>query len=156
MRQSSRRDHAPVSATPGGPAAPAGECRYPLRSSLIVAHNKPQMRAATMIQASTGERIKKTFTLRRPREGSHGSAEFLLAPGQFESDRHRDMGRMERFREQCKGKVEGAYGFATSPTGINILKCSLAYILGSLATFVPPISGLLGRNDGKHMVATGK
>jgi gas vesicle protein len=37
---------------------------------------------------------------------------------------------------------------------MNILKCSIAYILGSLATFVPQIAGLLGRNDGKHMVAT--
>lgn len=35
-----------------------------------------------------------------------------------------------------------------------MLKCSLAYVLGSLATFVPPIAGLLGKNDGKHMVAT--
>jgi hypothetical protein len=46
------------------------------------------------------------------------------------------------------------YAFWTSRTGIGILKCSVAYVLGSLATFVPPISSLLGRNDGKHMVAT--
>ena len=109
-----------------------------------------------MIQASTGERIKKTFTLRRPRETPEGSTEFLLAPGQFDPDRHRDMSRIERFQEQCKDKMQAAYRLATSPTGVSILKCSLAYILGSLATFVPPISGLLGRNDGKHMVATGK
>ncbi|KAJ4303787.1 hypothetical protein N0V90_002688 [Kalmusia sp. IMI 367209] len=107
-----------------------------------------------MIQASTGERIKRTFTLRRARTRSHGSSEFLLAPGQSDPDRHRDMGRIEAFAARCKGKVREAHAFATSPTGINILKCSLAYILGSLATFVPPISGLLGRNDGKHMVAT--
>jgi hypothetical protein len=50
--------------------------------------------------------------------------------------------------------TNGAYAFVVSPLGINILKCSLAYVLGSLATFVPPISGLLGKNDGKHMVAT--
>lgn len=68
--------------------------------------------------------------------------------------RDRRMGRMETFKEDCKDKAKGAYAFATSTTGINILKCSLAYILGSLATFVPQISGLLGRNDGKHMVAT--
>jgi hypothetical protein len=109
-----------------------------------------------MIQASTGERIKKTFTLRRPRARSHGSTEFLLAPSQSDSDRYRDMGKLQRFCEQCKGKAQGAYRFATSPTGISILKCSLAYILGSLATFVPLISGLLGRNDGKHMVATSR
>ena len=115
-----------------------------------------QLRAATMIQASTGERIKKTFTLRRPRPRSQGSTEFLLAPGQFDADRHRELGRMEMWKERCKGNLRGAYTFATSPTGINILKCSLAYVLGSLATFVPPISGLLGRNDGKHMVATSR
>ena len=35
-----------------------------------------------------------------------------------------------------------------------MLKCSIAYLLGSLATFVPAIAGLLGPQDGKHMVAT--
>ena len=108
-----------------------------------------------MVQASTGERIKKTFTLRRQRARSHGSTEFLLAPGQFDPARHREVGRMEAVKERCKAQIRQSYAFVTSPTGINILKCSLAYVLGSLATFVPPISGLLGRNDGKHMVATG-
>jgi hypothetical protein len=41
-----------------------------------------------------------------------------------------------------------------SETGLGVLKCSFAYVLGSLATFVPPISSLLGQQDGKHMVAT--
>ncbi|KAG0633708.1 Fusaric acid resistance protein-like-domain-containing protein [Tuber brumale] len=36
----------------------------------------------------------------------------------------------------------------------RVIKCSLAYWVGSLATFVPAISALLGRYDGKHMVAT--
>ena len=35
-----------------------------------------------------------------------------------------------------------------------MLKCSLAYFLGSLATFVPAIASMLGKQDGKHMVAT--
>ena len=42
----------------------------------------------------------------------------------------------------------------TSKTGIGILKCSIAYLLGSMATFVPAIAAWLGKNDGKHMVAT--
>ena len=41
-----------------------------------------------------------------------------------------------------------------SNTGRGVLKCSVAYLLGSLATFVPAISALLGQQDGKHMVAT--
>lgn len=36
----------------------------------------------------------------------------------------------------------------------GILKCSLAYLLGSMATFLPPIANFLGHQDGKHMVAT--
>ncbi|KAF3923347.1 hypothetical protein ABW21_db0204131 [Orbilia brochopaga] len=36
----------------------------------------------------------------------------------------------------------------------SVLKCSLAYLCGSLATYIPFIAALFGRNDGKHMVAT--
>jgi hypothetical protein len=42
----------------------------------------------------------------------------------------------------------------SSPNGQAVLKCSLAYVLGSLATLVAPIAGILGHNDGKHVVAT--
>lgn len=109
-----------------------------------------------MVQASTGERIKKTFTLRRARARSFSSSEFLLAPGESDPDRYKDMGMVEGFLAKSKGKLLEAHAFATSPTGINILKCSLAYILGSLATFVPLLSNFLGKNDGKHVVATGE
>lgn len=44
--------------------------------------------------------------------------------------------------------------FIVSEPGIGILKCGLAYLLGSLATFIPAISTFLGHQDGKHMVAT--
>lgn len=35
-----------------------------------------------------------------------------------------------------------------------MLKCSLAYLLGTMATFVPFLSSMLGQQDGKHTVAT--
>lgn len=41
-----------------------------------------------------------------------------------------------------------------SDTGKGIFKCALAYLLGSLATFVPQLSHLFGRQSSKHMVAT--
>ncbi|KAF2012023.1 hypothetical protein BU24DRAFT_425842 [Aaosphaeria arxii CBS 175.79] len=116
---------------------------------------RPSLRTATMVIPRTGERVKKAFTLRRARPSSSESTEFLLAPGNHsDPNRHRELGKIDRCKEYCKSKARRGYKYATSPVGINILKCSLAYILGSLATFVPPISGLLGRNDGKHMVAT--
>lgn len=53
--------------------------------------------------------------------------------------------------------VESAKGFweyLKTPSAKGILKCSLAYLLGSMATFLPPIANFLGHQDGKHMVAT--
>lgn len=108
-----------------------------------------------MIQPKTGERIKKAFTLRiRPAPRTTESSEFLLAPGEFDPTRHQEIGRREWLEEYCKYKYRQAYTYWRSPTGIGILKCSLAYILGSLATFVPFIAGILGKSDGKHIVAT--
>lgn len=107
-----------------------------------------------MIQPKTGERVRKTFTLRRSIHRSTESSEFLLAPGQFDPDRHQELGTVDRWKETVKLKCHQAWTYATSPVGTGILKCSLAYILGSLATFVPFIAALLGKNDGKHIVAT--
>lgn len=50
----------------------------------------------------------------------------------------------------CSNVIE----FATSELGQGVLKCSLAYLLGSLATFLPFIARFLGHQDGKHVVAT--
>ncbi|EOA84863.1 uncharacterized protein SETTUDRAFT_32103 [Exserohilum turcica Et28A] len=107
-----------------------------------------------MIQPRTGERVKRAFTLRRSRHRRTRSTEILLAPGQFETERYREMGRAERLREAFKRRLREAHAYATSPAGVGILKCSIAYVLGSLATLVPAIAALLGRNDGKHIVAT--
>ncbi|KAG5978013.1 hypothetical protein E4U55_006413 [Claviceps digitariae] len=41
-----------------------------------------------------------------------------------------------------------------SVRGRGVLKCTFAYTLASLATFVGPLSDFLGRPDGKHVVAT--
>jgi gas vesicle protein len=107
-----------------------------------------------MLDPRTGERVKKHFTLRRSAHRPSESSEFLLAPGEYDPRRHEELGRIERWKEICAYRLRQAYAFWCSDTGIGILKCSLAYILGSLATFVPVIAGLLGRNDGKHIVAT--
>lgn len=36
----------------------------------------------------------------------------------------------------------------------GVMKCTLAYLLGSMGTFFPPLSGYLGHRDGKHITAT--
>jgi hypothetical protein len=47
-----------------------------------------------------------------------------------------------------------ALRWLNSPVGHGVLKCTLAYTLGSLATFWSPLSEFLGHPDGKHVVAT--
>jgi hypothetical protein len=61
------------------------------------------------------------------------------------------------FRAAVDNSVQSAkdfWAYLKTPTSKGILKCSLAYLLGSLATFLPPIANFLGHQDGKHVVAT--
>ncbi|KAF2083558.1 hypothetical protein K490DRAFT_76468 [Saccharata proteae CBS 121410] len=111
------------------------------------------LRNATFILPRTGERVRRAFTLRGPsndaeEEDPDDSTPLLGSP----SGTHR--GRLASIWDGTKDKGRSAYAFATSKTGQGMLKCSLAYLLGSMATFVPPIAAFLGKNDGKHMVAT--
>jgi hypothetical protein len=41
-----------------------------------------------------------------------------------------------------------------TPIAKGILKCSFAYLLGSMGTLLPPLARFLGVQDGKHVVAT--
>ena len=61
---------------------------------------------------------------------------------------------LTRLSEATKDRMIQAWMFAKSKTGRGVIKCSIAYLIGSMATFVPVIAGLLGKQDGKHMVAT--
>lgn len=60
----------------------------------------------------------------------------------------------QRVWARVKDKSIAAWTFANSATGRGIFKCSVAYLLGSMATFIPAIANSLGQQDGKHMVAT--
>ncbi len=63
-------------------------------------------------------------------------------------------GTLRRIEDGGKDGARRLWSFATSNTGQGVLKCSLAYFLGSLATFLTPVAAFLGQQDGKHMVAT--
>jgi hypothetical protein len=108
-----------------------------------------------LILPKTGERIKKAFTLRYARTVSpEGDNEDDREPLLTRSNSFRPSKRRNALVELVTSFGKHQHDFWTSKTGIGIVKCSIAYTIGSLATFVPSISELLGRNDGKHMVAT--
>lgn len=67
---------------------------------------------------------------------------------------HEDSTIGSGFMTRLYQMIDSTIQFWASNTGQGILKCSIAYLLGSLATFVPFISAFLGKQDGKHVVAT--
>ncbi|KAI9710519.1 MAG: hypothetical protein M1820_002655 [Bogoriella megaspora] len=117
---------------------------------------RTNLRPATLILARTGERVKRNFTLRTPglldgRGSSYFEREPLLRRRSSILDHG---GLVEKIQLRTRELTKKSYDFATSKTGIGIFKCSIAYLLGSMATFVPAIAAMLGPNHGKHMVAT--
>ncbi|KAF2835168.1 hypothetical protein M501DRAFT_465905 [Patellaria atrata CBS 101060] len=116
---------------------------------------RPGLRNATLILPRTGERVKRAFTLR----GSIENVEDVDQDDEetpllgWDSDAQ-DKSLYQRGKGRMKKELNRICNFATSTTGFNIFKCSIAYFLGSMATFVPAIAATLGQNDGKHMVAT--
>ncbi|KAI5290390.1 hypothetical protein KEM54_001675 [Ascosphaera aggregata] len=64
-----------------------------------------------------------------------------------------------RVAKVCSRKIHSWYSktcqFFSSETGKGVLKCSLAYLLGSMATFIEPVAWWIGSGqDTKHTVAT--
>jgi hypothetical protein len=111
-----------------------------------------QLRQATLILPKTGERVRRSFTLRSTLDNGDLDASTPL------------LGRRRALLRSTAGEDSGlalarllwnkVHAAVTSSAGRGVLKCSMAYLLASLATFVPVISDLLGRSDGKHVVAT--
>lgn len=89
-----------------------------------------------------------------PKANDSGSASEQTALLRQRSSQQRELGLWGRALENGKLLAGEAWSFLNSRTGRGILKCSLAYLLGSLATFVPFLASILGQQDGKHMVAT--
>ncbi|KAF1985788.1 hypothetical protein K402DRAFT_333628 [Aulographum hederae CBS 113979] len=107
-----------------------------------------------MILPRTGERVKRAFTLRNRSSASEDDFRTPLLRRRSTQRTISHLSTRARVKKYAKDKLIETWNFAKSRTGQGIIKCSIAYVLGSLATFVMPISGLLGKSDGKHVVAT--
>ncbi|KAJ5585374.1 Transcriptional coactivator SAGA-type complex Ada1/Tada1 [Penicillium hispanicum] len=118
---------------------------------------RPSLRQATFVLPQTGQRLKGLVSLRSSTRRSRASSsdendeQRGLISGEIEADHEEATAQLSA---QARKLWAWLYQFLTSEHGIGILKCSLAYLLGSLATFIPAISTFLGHQEGKHMVAT--
>ncbi|OAA37210.1 60S ribosomal protein L19 [Metarhizium rileyi] len=112
---------------------------------------RSKLRNGTFVIPSTGERSRRQFTLRT-------SSSILSGSSGRRMERASSMGQASygiRWSAQlAKNKTMSAWQWLNSRDGHRVLKCTLAYLLGSTATFWSPLSDFLGHRDGKHIVAT--
>ncbi|KAL6714706.1 hypothetical protein ACLMJK_008131 [Lecanora helva] len=124
-------------------------------SPIISNYQRPKLRQATLILPKTGRRVKRNVTFGGP-PGANGneSADELSPLLRRKPTETQDSSILGRWMVTLSIYMHDVWTFANSKTGKGVFKCSIAYLLGSLATFVLPVAALLGQQDGKHMVAT--
>jgi hypothetical protein len=120
--------------------------------------DEQKLRNGTFIIPGTGERVKRQITLRNP-ANFDGSNSFSNGSGDpvLPTRRPSYYSRASTFRTALDKSIDASKEFWVwlhTPTAKGILKCSLAYLLGSMGTFLPPLASFLGHQDGKHLVAT--
>ncbi|WEW57960.1 hypothetical protein PRK78_003427 [Emydomyces testavorans] len=124
------------------PASPATQPAWQPR------FRRPQLRHASVIIPRTGQRVRGSAALHATQDSPNDQTPLLLRSSSPLRPPENKWAKRARVV-----KTDFSTFFA-SETGKGVLKCSLAYLLGTLATFVPPIAALLGQQDGKHTVAT--
>ncbi|KAG5926287.1 hypothetical protein E4U53_003115, partial [Claviceps sorghi] len=108
------------------------------------------MRNSTFVIPSTGERSRRQFTLRTSSSVSSGTSDRL----QRQSSMGQATDRIRSTAQAMTDRFKSLWLWLNSRDGRQVLKCTLAYLLGSTATFWPVLSDFLGHRDGKHIVAT--
>ncbi|CAN8106171.1 unnamed protein product [Discula destructiva] len=120
------------------------------------------VRNGTFVDPQTGERSRRTFTLRgafrdHPYSGdsdlsSSGSSTRIVP---FFSSAHENISdRIDALMHNLNAAALRSWHWFESDNGHGVLKCVVAYSLGSLFTLWKPLSDILGQPDGKHVVAT--
>ncbi|OBR07455.1 Ribosomal protein L19 [Colletotrichum higginsianum IMI 349063] len=112
---------------------------------------RSKLRNGTFIVPGTGERSRRQFSLRGssieiPQPEVNGYRSLLTAESAGES--------IDVVKHNIKATALHFWDWLLSPAGKGVVKCTVAYLLGSMATFLSPISTFLGKPDGKHVVAT--
>lgn len=112
---------------------------------------RAKLRRASFISPITGERSKRTFTLREASNRLNGSAS-ESTPLLGHADHDEPGSRTASAFVYCTKQWRTFLEFANSKNGRGVFKCSLAYLLGSLVTFVPALAALIGSGqDSKHV-----
>ncbi|OBT60921.1 hypothetical protein VE03_10808 [Pseudogymnoascus sp. 23342-1-I1] len=132
-------------------AAPAGPSTPLIRKSRKI--SRRSFRNATFIIPSTRERVKRHFTLRNS-ANFDGPLDTDQTASLLPFHRHISSGNFTRAFECTKASAKDLWIWLQTRQGRGVIKCSIAYVMACMATFVPLLYNFLGRGDGKHLVAT--
>ncbi|KAJ4265512.1 hypothetical protein NW762_004801 [Fusarium torreyae] len=115
---------------------------------------RTKIRNGTFIIPSTGERSRQEFSLRTSTNTvPESDAENKPSFHSFENaESTRD--RLRIISHNIKTAFLLVWLWLQTEEGHGVLKCTLAYVLGSMGTFFPPLTAFLGNRDGKHVSAT--
>ncbi|OJD14555.1 hypothetical protein AJ78_05105 [Emergomyces pasteurianus Ep9510] len=108
---------------------------------------------ATFILPKTGQRLKGFINLSPDREDDDLEERQPLLD-RSAAPRKKDTAFWRKYYEIFISLTSALYVFAASEAGKGVIKCSIAYLIGTLGTFLPVFAKFLGRQDGKHLVAT--
>ncbi|CAM1500669.1 Fc.00g098310.m01.CDS01 [Cosmosporella sp. VM-42] len=109
-----------------------------------------KLRNGTFIVPRTGERSRREFTLQTSSSLAPNNSSGYQSPDYADT-----WGEGLKIRAQnIKVSAIRAWRWLDTEEGHGVLKCTLAYLLGSMGTFFPPLSRTLGHRDGKHITAT--
>ncbi|OBT58048.1 hypothetical protein VE04_01406 [Pseudogymnoascus sp. 24MN13] len=132
-------------------AAPAGPSTPLIRKSRKI--SRRSFRNATFIIPSTRERVRRHFTLRNS-ANFDGPLDTDQTASLLPFHRHISTGNFSRAFECTKASAKDLWKWLQTRQGRGVIKCSIAYVIACMATFVPLLYNFLGRGDGKHLVAT--
>ncbi|OBT92431.1 hypothetical protein VE01_09283 [Pseudogymnoascus verrucosus] len=132
-------------------AAPAGPSTPLIRKSRKI--SRRSFRNATFIIPSTRERVRRHFTLRNS-ANFDGPLDTDQTASLLPFHRHISTGNFTRAFECTKASAKDLWKWLQTRQGRGVIKCSIAYVIACMATFVPLLYNFLGRGDGKHLVAT--
>ncbi|EEU45425.1 uncharacterized protein NECHADRAFT_93538 [Fusarium vanettenii 77-13-4] len=114
-----------------------------------------KLRNGTFIIPRTGERSRQEFSLRTSTNATTNSDNSNDASGYHSFDTaESNKDRLRIVFHNIKVAFVLLWAWLNTDEGHGVLKCVLAYVLGSMGTFLTPLSNFLGNRDGKHVTAT--
>ncbi|KAI1071066.1 hypothetical protein LB507_009700 [Fusarium sp. FIESC RH6] len=115
---------------------------------------RTKLRNGTFIIPSTGERSRQEFSLRTSTNATSASGNDNKPKFHTFDEAESITDRLQIITQNIKTAFVLVWLWLHTEEGHGVLKCVLAYVLGSLGTFFPPLTSFLGNRDGKHVSAT--